>query len=255
MSAHSNIGLTGILNIENRTENWMTSLFFCRLSEEKLQDFVDSLKTKESRSKANSVHMELFWRGVRDYRHSLIEYKVNKEGAKGKRKREIATEVDDCLESRFWEQYKCCFGCLRHQVCKHNERPLPHCQNYGICEDFRDEKGRGLQKLLYNNLRNTEMDIVFETDGHLFIGEAKYESDFGTDGKLVLVHQLIRQFVTASLLVKVQGKQKKVVPFLIVDDDKKSPKNNGQVDFMLCRKWLFQENIRTWKDPFAPLYA
>ena len=31
----------------------------------------------------------------------------------------------------------------------------------------------GDEKELFNNLRNTEIDIVLETPGHLFIGEAK----------------------------------------------------------------------------------
>lgn len=262
LSANPNIGLTGILNIENRTENWKTSQFFSPLSKEKQLEFVEplTLRTKKplqtnSGSKAAPVRMELFWKGVRDYRHSLIKGKVEQEHAKGQRKREIAKEVDECLASRFWERYKRCFKNLGCQVSKHKGFWPLVTPNYSISEDFRDEKNRDIKELLYNNLRNTEMDIVFETDDHLLIGEAKYESAFGTNGKLVLVHQLIRQFVTASLLIKVQEEREKVVvPFLIVDDEKWA-KDTDQVDFMLCQKWLFEDNIRTWKDLCAQLYG
>ena len=46
-----------------------------------------------------------------------------------------------------------------------------------------------------NSLLGTEVDVVLETPKHLFIGEVKHESTFEADGKLVLVHQLMRQYV------------------------------------------------------------
>ena len=235
----------GILNIENRTENWMTARFFCRLPTERQLDFVNSLEIK-SGSKATWVKMELFWRGVRDYRHTLSKRKAG--SAKGQRKKKLVDEIDEELAEEFWNFYKCCFGDLRGRVCRYQNLQSPKCpENYGICEDYRIAKKQGLKELLYNNLRNTEIDIVFETDNQLFVGEAKYESDFGADGKLVLVHQIIRQYVTTSLLIKVQrGREKKVVPFLIVGDRDWAMKT-GQVGLMRCRKWLSEENIWTWE--------
>ena len=238
----------GILNIDNRTENWRTARIFCGLSDERQLDFVNLLVTK-SDSDTTWTNMELFWRGVRDHRHMLIKREVDRLGAEGERENEIAEEVDGSLADEFWKHYKRCFGDLRDQVSKWKKlRPLVRPQNYGMSEDFRNAKKQSLKELLYNNLRNTEIDIVFETDNHLFIGEAKYESDFGADGELVLVHQLIRQFVTASLLVKSQrGGVKEVVPFLIVGDRDWAMKT-GQVGLMRCRRWLSEENIWTWEE-------
>ena len=54
---------------------------------------------------------------------------------------------------------------------------------------------------LGNNLVNTEIDIVLQSPNHLFIGEAKHEMTFGANGRLVLVHQLIRQYVMAKILM------------------------------------------------------
>ena len=103
-----------------------------------------------------------------------------------------------------------------------------------------------------NNLRNTEIDIVLESPKHLFIGEAKYESDFGTEGEHVLVHQLIRQYVTTWILLKLTQPKTThpddfIVPFLVVDAGKiDSVKNTAQVEFMVSQKWLKEKNILTW---------
>ena len=107
-------------------------------------------------------------------------------------------------------------------------------------------------KTFCNNLRNTEIDIVLESPKHLFIGEAKYESTFGTKSDYVLVHQLIRQYVTARILLNLPQRDKthsgkSIVPFLVVDADKiDSVKNMAQVKFMMNQKWLKEKNILTW---------
>ena len=55
---------------------------------------------------------------------------------------------------------------------------------------------------LRDNLINTEVDVVLESPDSLFIGEVKDVSDFGADSRYVLVHQLIRQYVTATILIE-----------------------------------------------------
>ena len=81
----------------------------------------------------------------------------------------------------------------------------------------------------------------------LFIGGAKDESDFNTDSRRVLVHQLIRQYVMAKILVARLGSEKKVVPFVVGDNSDKL-KRYSQVKFMVCQEWLPERNILTWKD-------
>ena len=70
----------------------------------------------------------------------------------------------------------------------------PH--NYDIAS------GDQRQRLL-NNLLNTEIDVVVKSPERLYIGEAKYKSGFHADGNLVLVHQIVRQYVMARLLIHV----------------------------------------------------
>ena len=82
-------------------------------------------------------------------------------------------------------------------VCQPNNRQFAklQCFNY-------DPSPEGAKKKLFDNILNTEIDIVLETPTHLFIGEAKHEMGFGADANLVLVHQLIRQYVVATILLK-----------------------------------------------------
>ena len=125
-------------------------------------------------------------------------------------------------------------------------------------EKFRDLKNdnyavvppEGAKKLL-NNLYNTEIDIVIETAKTLFIREAKHEADFGSDSRLVLVHQLIRQYVMAHALLETLGCKKQVVPFIVGPDAAKL-KERGQVRFMLEQGWLKESNVLNWKEVVSP---
>ena len=119
----------------------------------------------------------------------------------------------------------------------------PGVHNYGLSKP-------GAKRKLFNNLRHSEIDIVLETPDHLFIGEAKDESPFGSDPFDVLVHQLIREYVMASILVGIAGMNKKVVPFIVGSEDRiKSIKNTQQVKFMSDspRCWLDKGNILSWE--------
>ena len=102
------------------------------------------------------------------------------------------------------------------------------------------------EKKLYDNLPNTEIDIVLETPEYLFIGEAKDESGFGADGNLILVHQLIRQYVMAKILANGCLKRNiTVVPF-IVGEDIEDLKRTAQVQFMKKHYNLKHKNILSW---------
>ena len=56
-----------------------------------------------------------------------------------------------------------------------------------------------------------------------------HESDFGSSGKLISVHQLVRQYVTAIILLELREQTKRVVPFLATDAN---VEKKEQVDFM-----------------------
>ena len=73
------------------------------------------------------------------------------------------------------------------------------------------------------------------------------ESTFVADGKLVLVHQLIRQYVTATILLQLVGDRKEVTPF-VVGDNTDYLKKTSQVRFMIDQCWLRQTNILDWED-------
>ena len=88
---------------------------------------------------------------------------------------------------------------------------------------------------------------MLESQRHLFIGEAKHESDFGADGRNVLVHQLVRQYVTAAILLDLKGSKKQIVPF-VVGEDKDQLRRIKQVQFMTERLGMRRDNVLCWDD-------
>lgn len=216
----------GILGIANRTENWKTaehlSPFFrdqyLRLSLVKRLGEPDGIDPA-------GVRLELFWKGMRDHLHQ--------KKAKGD-KLLIAENVAD-LACR----YRTLFPNLRDEIADF--------EDFNTLQDLNYD-GKRTTKLA-NNLFNTEIDIVLETPKHLFIGEAKDESSFGANGTLVLVHQLIREYVMAKVLINLNGREKKVVPFVVGNKGRlESIKNHSQVKFMIDpkRSWLKKCNILSW---------
>ena len=204
----------GVLGIENRTENWKTAQLLRGRSEAGLARRLG----EPDATPADDIRIELFWYGVRDsgrlnHHHCSIE------------------------------RYHSQFADLRQQICDFKEQPFRTLKshNYVVSRETEED--------FLNNLRNTEIDIVLETPERLFIGEAKHESGFGGDGKLILVHQLIRQFVTVTILLDLLDKTKEVVPFVVADADKlDSVKNTAQVKFMIDRGWLKAENVLSWQE-------
>ncbi len=170
---------------------------------------------------ASEVKIELFWKGTRDYRYQ-----------EGLSRRE--------LEVRVLKSYNQSFPDLRKDV-------LSSQEFWELQDDHYVSSGDSTAGRLTNNLLGTEIDVVLETPDHLFIGEVKHESTFGADGKLVLVHQLIRQYVTATILLQLVGDRKEVIPF-VVGDDTDYLQRNSQVRFMIDQGWLRQTNILDWED-------
>ncbi len=215
----------GILDIHNRTENWKTAHTFApffkdggartRLANQLLQPLGEV-----NRARGSAIKIELFWKGVRDY--------VSQQ----RRESELTKHLAD--------RYNCLFPCLREKLnyTKGFQLKWNH-SHYNVTEE--------LEGKFFDNLRNTEIDVVLQTPKYLFIGEAKHESKLRGDGKLILVHQLIRQYVTAKILVDITPSNKQVVPFVIGDSDKlESLRNTTQINFMIDQGWLKEENILSW---------
>lgn len=217
-----------ILGITNRTENWKTARHFAPLSEEGTLRLAKRLLIEEEgrdKLRLGDVRLELFWRGMRDHLH----------------KEEQSLKA---VEDRLAAIYRNLFRQLRGEVEAFGQFQALKEWNY----DVSDERARSK---LANNLRNTEIDIVLASQNHLFIGEAKSESKLRGDSKLVLPHQLIRQYVMASILLELRGDGRTVVPFVV------GPEGIGkqrEVLFMcqqkrsLEQKWLRKENVLTWSD-------
>ena len=217
-----------ILGINNRTENWKTARVFAPYfrKPDSLLRLADRLgETKDT--KACDVHIELFWKGTRDYLHS-IENRTERD----RRRKDLLENSKNIL-----------LGIRCKILAFENFRNLK-CDNYAVVPP------EGAKKLL-NNLYNTEIDIVIETPKKLYIGEAKHEADFGSDSRLVLVHQLIRQYVMAQALLEALGSKKQVIPFIVGPDAAKL-KERGQVRFMLEQCWLKESNVLNWKEVALP---
>ena len=240
-----------ILGIKNRTENWKTARTFARMYPENLASLANYLLKSYCefddcnlpRLRPGQVQLELFWKGVRDHVHLP-------EGENGTRKG--ASELKEAIKEReqdhikaFARLYDSLFPDLRYKVDgfpKGEKRTFNSLQadNYIVSTDNR-------RNMLFSNLRNTEIDIVIASPNHLFIGEAKGEMGLHSNSKYMLVHQLIRQYVMANILLKHLGSKKTVVPFMVSNDTAKE-KRNLQARFMLCQEWLKKENILAWED-------
>ena len=210
-----------ILGIKNRTENWETARHFYPFFRQEASIHLARRLGEPPETDPGNVHLELYWKGMRDYLH------------KNRIKRE---SKDRC----FADRYSRLFPDLRSMIERFEGfRDLKEC-NYNTCVEDWEVK-------LRNNLVNTEIDIVLQTPTRLFIGEAKYEMGFGADGALFLVHQLIRQFVMAKILLSILDCKKDVVPF-IVHDDAKSLHGSHQIQFMISQDWLTKDNVLSWNE-------
>ena len=227
----------GILGIDNRTENWKTAQAFApffenpnarlALANRLLKPLGEELKGDGN----EEVKLEQFWKGMRDY-------------VRERKKRNEEPLTAECCG----HLYEKLFPDLRLSIQgyqKHNPCGL------SLAEHSYDVSTEKRKKKLYSNLYSTEIDIVLDTSSYLFIGEAKDESDIDAKLQYILVHQLIRQYVTARILVSLSENysHKTVIPF-IVGTKVEGLKNKHQVDFMAldAQGWLRKGNILCWKD-------
>ena len=214
----------GILGIENRSENWKTAECFCRLNGAQTVNLVQQLGG-ERRLDPSDVQLELFWRGARDHARDMKRRGKKPERTFPEVCRRLFPDLHDLVANSAAR-----FRGLK----KHNYSRSPVHRNN-----------------LYRNLVNTEIDILLETPKYLFIGEAKHESGLDANSKYVLVHQLIRQYVMASVLVDIRASEgyppKSVTPFLVGDDRVRLSKLQ-QVKFMCGMGWLREANVLEWTD-------
>ena len=216
-----------VLGIENRTENWKTARCLWPLFGDRAVHLAHRLGEPRTIPTAD-VKLELYWKGVRDWR--------------------AGRDKHECGE-RLVESCRRLFPDLRERI-----------QRYGHFRNLRDRNyditSKHQRTRLVNNLANTEIDIVLESPERLYIGEAKYKCGFHADGKLVLVHQLIRQYVMANVLVEVLGCDREIVPFAVVDGTGGRPGPNAnseqpagwphQVRFLIEQGWMRAGNRLTW---------
>jgi hypothetical protein len=160
-----------ILGITNRTENWKTAAYFAPLFGHRSVRLARRLGAPREKLEPGDVRLELFWKGMRDYVYQHQRPKPS--------------------DADLIERYDCLFGDLRSNVEGFGGFQALTCKNYTSKEPSR----------LASNLRNTEIDIVLESSGYLFIGEAKHKTTLHASSRDVLTHQLIRQYVTARILL------------------------------------------------------
>ena len=214
----------GILGIGNRSENWKTAECFCRLTGAQRVELIQKLGG-EHRLKPSQVQLELFWKGARDHAQDMER--------RGKEPYLTFPRV-----------YGRLFSGLRDQVAN-SQAKFRGLKRHNYSQSSRH------RETLYRNLINTEIDIVLETPEHLLIGEAKHESGLNANSEYVLVHQLVRQYVMANVLVKIRASEghpmKSVIPF-VVGDDRDQLARLQQVKFMCGMRWLSDKNILAWTD-------
>ena len=229
-----------ILGITNRTENWKTSRHFAPLFGANSVRLARRLLAHEGEGAAlqsGEVRLELFWCGMRDHFDQMGKKSEAEEDTLARHYSKEFAELRGNIQE-FTKEFKG-RGKLRelkpHNYCLSPQHNVAPTQNRNPISE------------LASNLLHTEVDIVVESPRHLFIGEAKHKSSFGTSSRYVLVHQFIREYVMASILLKLLGQNRAVVPF-VVGDDREDLLSQGQVRFMIDEEWMKEENVLEWSD-------
>ena len=233
-----------ILGIRNRTENWKTVEHFHFINEEAKVKLVEHLLTPYGNTPEldpSDITIELFWEGMRDYKGDPHDHQLAT--CYASLFPELRTRVEEFTSNAKTER-------------RSSFRDLKPW-NYRVSEEIfvpgRNNKITTSPSALKSNLLHTEIDIVVETPDHLLIGEAKDESSLNSSSTYVLVHQLVRQYVMAKMLVKLSGKSLTVVPF-VVGTDVERLNNSEQVRFLQWQKWLMKENVLSW-DAVSTLHS
>ena len=221
-----------ILGITNRTENWKTARYFAPLFGHCRVGLARRLLPEGERAvlQPGDVQLELFWYGMRDYFHP----------------RKTKPEADEETLAGFYSDL---FPRLRNKIKDFEGSGESQDLKFQALQDRNyDVSTPDRKKKLAQNLLNTEVDIVLESPTHLFVGEAKHLSTFGASGRDILTHQLIRQHIMATILLRLPGqKEKEVVPF-VVGDSREYLEKTLQVQFMLKHGGMRRENVLEWSD-------
>ena len=159
-----------ILGITNRAENWKTAKHFVPLSGDARVRLVDRLLRGPTTPDERDTHAELFWRGMRDHFHGA---------------RKGLDEQREVLSDHYSGSFRNLRRSVEDFVAPGAFRKLKEW-NYDVSTESRKAK-------LASNLFNTEIDIVLESPGHLFIGEAKHETSFHAHSALILTHQRLHE--------------------------------------------------------------
>ena len=210
--------------IENRTENWKTARVFAPYYGSNALLLAQRL-AKPLGQTVKMAHLELFWNGMRDF--IACQKKRN-----GKSSAQLESEVGSIYSRHF--------STLREKI----------SQFEGFRKWDKEGKNYSADKVegIYNNLVHTEIDIVIETEQLMFIGEAKGVTQLHSSSNHILVHQLIRQYVMATVLKDLCKSYKEIVPFVVGVDG-----NQDQVKFMIREKWLKEENVLGWEHIENPM--
>ncbi|AFI88866.1 hypothetical protein [Pectobacterium parmentieri] len=217
-----------ILGIKNRTENWTTVGHLFDLRNNKLIRHLMGRNSDDSApfDDGSEARLELFWYGYRDY---IFGKNIT-----------LNTVKIDAIYERFLRL----FPNLQENVLSFMDEERKYLRveksvNYSL-----ERENAPLS--LFHNIRNTEIDIVIETRRKLYIGEVKDSQKFGANGNLFLPHQLLRQYVTARILVDELGKDLDIVPFIISNN--KETEKSGQIKLMNKLNYLNMKNVFTWSD-------
>lgn len=223
-----------IIGINNRTENWKTAETLGPLITREKQNHLANLLIDANHSSFDSdeVVMQFFWKGFRDHWNE----------------RSRQCSKDDMVNETA-VIYNRLFPNLRNEIeaynkdekVSRNKRLRLTEANYVCLNSDMQSKKR-----LFANVSNTEIDVVLEAPGFLLIGEVKAEQTFGAASKHILVHQLIRQYVMASIVLEMRAERKdfKLIPFVIGDNTKQT----AQVACMRYLGYLPEANIITWEE-------
>lgn len=177
--------ITGVDNIINRAENNLTAKVFVTLfnSVRPFKEVLTILGLEEREYRKAKI--ELFWKGFRDY----------------------ALENKDCRE-KFLDCYRKIIPEIRNAV----KGTKLHTRDNFYTEHDPDK--------LFNELRNTEIDVAVFTPNRICLGEAKRKEKLGFNGRNILAHQFIRQRVMVEILKALTGDRREVISFIICDRSK-----------------------------------
>ena len=216
--------MKGILGIRNRTENWKTASALVPLFDNSRAIYLARRLGESQDTPDKEVHAELFWCGVPDWIDNAATQNAKR-----------------MLRAEMFKTYRCLFSSLSHEI--ETYKSLQHPREFSPLREHNYSTSSSSSAELVSNLEGTEVDIVMESPTRLYIGEAKYESSLDTNGNNVLVHQLLRQYIAASVLTKVTCTEKEVIPFLVAEEDLS---NRVQVKFMVDQGWMYENHLLTW---------